>query len=689
MRLYYKLLLILLPLIILPALLAGIITYQLSRTALQQTTREILKIKLADAISVSVENNDVLHQFGLDNIPSNVEKARAETVEALNAIRFGETGHIFVVDSQGIVQSHPDPDLVGSNVSNQSWFSQILNQEEGSLIEFAWQNENYLVTAGYFEPWDWHIVAGRAQTETLGATGQVAAYTFWGVIAVLLIAAPVLLVAIRRFTLPIQILATTAKSVGRGDFDVHIDVQSGDEIGQLGEAFNTMSGQIETLVSTLEDQVAARTRRLEVAAALSERLSAILNLEDLLNGTVNKIQENFGYYHAHIYLLDDEQSNLIVAAGTGEAGVVMKAKGHSIALNAPTSLVARAARTGQIVRVDNAREAEDWLPNPLLPDTYSEMAVPIVVNEQVVGVLDVQEDRIAGLDEGDVGLLRSLANQVAVAIRNARLFEEVETALAETRAAQKRYVEQVWDRTKVTRQNVGRVLFSLGKTAPLTDVAIAEARRHAFAKKEPALVVLNGDKQESQRITDTKEQGSDATLTGAGEQGSNTADSIENPKPKIQNQTALVAPITLQNATVGNLQLHEVDPDRQWTESELALIEAVVDQVAQVAENLRLLNDTQERASRERLIGQVSDKLRRAPDLETLMKVGVEELSRALGPARTFVRLGSEAELGSGQADAPESIVEEISEQPQLNNGSLKEEQDTHSAASRKLTMSN
>jgi GAF domain-containing protein len=111
-----------------------------------------------------------------------------------------------------------------------------------------------------------------------------------------------------------------------------------------------------------------------------------------------------------------------------------------------------------------------------------------------------------------------------------------------------------------------------------------------------------------------------------------------------QPRAALVAPIVIQNVQVGDLQLHGLETDRTWTESELALIEAVIDQVAQTAENLRLIEETRERASRERLIGQVSDNLRRAPDMDTLLKVAVGELARVLKPARTFVHLEPKAE---------------------------------------------
>ncbi len=181
----------------------------------------------------------------------------------------------------------------------------------------------------------------------------------------------------------------------------------------------------------LEQQVIERTRQLETVATLSGRLNAILDLDELLNEVVNQVKERFNYYHAHIYMLDEERKNLIMSAGVGVAGATMKAAGHHISLNAPTSLVARAARTLEIVAVDDVQQASDWLSNPLLPDTHSEMAVPITVDEQVVGVLDVQQNRVAGLDEGDANLLRSMANHIGVAIKNARLYSLVQQELTE------------------------------------------------------------------------------------------------------------------------------------------------------------------------------------------------------------------------------------------------------------------
>ena len=208
----------------------------------------------------------------------------------------------------------------------------------------------------------------------------------------------------RYLSKPIDNMTEAAGAISRGNYDVSLPPAASKELSVLSVTFEQMAGQLQNLIETLEAQVAARTQRLEIVAQLNEQLNVLLDVEQVVARVVNQIQENFGYYHAHIYLIDDAQENLVVTSGTGKAGAEMKARRHSIPVNAPTSLVARAARTGDIVTVDNVRESDGWLPNPLLPDTKSEMAVPIILEGQVVGVLNVQEDRMAGLDEGDASL---------------------------------------------------------------------------------------------------------------------------------------------------------------------------------------------------------------------------------------------------------------------------------------------
>lgn len=408
----------------------------------------------------------------------------------------------------------------------------------------------------------------------------------------------------RSITRPVAELRQGAEAFRQGQMDIQVPVTGDDELSLLAQTFNQVTTSLSALYRELEDRVADRTRRLELMAELSGRLAAILNLDDLLAEVVNQIKESFGYYHAHIYLLDESRNQLVVAAGTGPAGEEMKARGHSIALNAVTSLVARSARNMEVVTVDNVRQADDWLPNPLLPDTYSEMAVPIVLENRVVGVLDVQQNRIAGLDEGDATLLRSLAGQVAVAIRNARLFAETQATLAETREAQRRYLEQAWQKTKIGPQR-SRHLFAQAGAAPPTDElhqTMEQTRREALAKNRPAVVTINGD----------------------------------GPPAK-----SLAAPINLHNTTVGVVQLHAAGnnaPD--WTEDDLAVVEAVLDQLAQTAENLRLFEETRERAGREQTLREITDKLRAAPNLDLLLETAARELGQRLGVRNTVLELG-------------------------------------------------
>jgi len=452
-----------------------------------------------------------------------------------------------------------------------------------------------------------------------------------GLLVIVLTGAAMAFLLGRQIAEPIRALAHATRRVTSGDLQARAEIDQRDEVGETAAAFNQMVDQLAQTLDTLEERVIARTARLETAASLGEQLVSILNLDDLFMTLVNQIKTRFGYYHAHIYLLDEAQKQLVVQAGTGEAGAEMRARRHSIPLDAPTSLVARAARSGQIVRVDNVRESEDWLPNPLLPNTYSEMAVPILLEGKVVGVLDVQQDRIAGLDEGDAGLLRTLANQAAVAIRNARLFAQTQKELDELRTLQAEYTAQSWDRQRLARRHQGRVIFSLDSRTSLDEATIAHARRLALKQQTPTLVPIH-----------------------------NSAAARGNDSPP---RHALVAPIKLGERPIGNLQLHDVPPTRPFTDDEEAIVRAVIEQVAQIAETLRLFEETQERASRERLISNIGDRMRRAPDMETLMQVTLSELNRVLGTARSFIRLDHPATRGgngdaNGGAPQPASTAE-------------------------------
>lgn len=167
-----------------------------------------------------------------------------------------------------------------------------------------------------------------------------------------------------------------------------------------------------------------RVRQLETIAEVSAIAAQILVPEELFVAICELVKSKFDRYHAHIYMIDEAGQYLVLAGGAGEAGRSMKQSGWKILLSHPSSIVARAARTNTGVIVDDVTQSMDFLANPLLPNTRSEMAIPVVLKDNVIGVLDVQDDKPHKFTNSDLSLNTILARQMAVAVHNARLFAQ-------------------------------------------------------------------------------------------------------------------------------------------------------------------------------------------------------------------------------------------------------------------------
>ncbi len=433
---------------------------------------------------------------------------------------------------------------------------------------------------------------------------QQQALLYWGIAIVVALVTVVIsgVAATRSITQPVNLLIDQTRRVTHKDFSQITPSTQQDEIGELSRAFAQMTDMLRESYGLLEEQMLGRTRQLDTVATITERVNVILNVNELLNELVSQIQKQFNYYHTQIYLLDPTSATLVAETGSGTVGKEMKAQGYSIAIDA-TNTVATAARLGQIVRVDDTHNRNDWQPNPLLPDTRAELAVPIVVEGRVAGVLDVQQDRVAGLDKGDESMLTALANQVAIAIRNAQLFERVETALAEAYESQELYVEKSWEKSQIADIG-GSYLY----TDP--DVSLDKANEKSITDRFQSAPTVS-----EPSVVSSEDQQGDPTV---------------------------LAPVNLRGQNIGALQLYV--PDKQdWSQDDLAVLEAVSNQLAQTAENLRLIDETRSRAGREETIRAISDKMRGATNLDELVKIAAEELGQRLSAGHTIVKLGRDS----------------------------------------------
>ncbi|MEM7032672.1 MAG: GAF domain-containing protein [Chloroflexota bacterium] len=531
-------------------------------------------------------------------------------------IREGERVFVTDLDNQVVAARVPSIVLQGTKFETptETGFFPGLDGEAAvvGVTEVVLNNQSLIVVSEQLEA----VALRQARLILWAVLGSI---TFF-----LLLAGGLAITNVQSIVRPIQTLVNAAETIRSGDLSPRIEITTTNELGTLGDVFNEMADQLQESIGSLESRIAARTKGLESVANIAESVVAILDVDELMVEVIRQIEKNFDYYHAHIYLLDEQTQNLVVAEGMGEAGAAMKARRHHIPLAMPNSLVARAARTRQVMRVDNVRESKDWLPNELLPNTHAEMAVPIILEDQVVGVLDVQDDQVSGLDDGDEELLRSLANQLAVAIRNARLFEEVAQSLMDARALQTQYTEENWQSSPFGKQAISHA-YQRMDVVPLEQTKVAKFVDMTSDKTEPT--ILTEDAYNLHEM------------------------------PTTSNTGVMIAPIRLQQQTIGAIQLHETTSLRNWDQEEIAFIQAISDQVAQTAENLRLFEETRQKASQEQVIREITEKIRQAASLDQLVKITTEELGQYFSTDIAMLNLGSLQSLKEPLPQEPTSPI--------------------------------
>ncbi len=339
----------------------------------------------------------------------------------------GEAGETYLISSNYAVLTNLDHSQVipGETYIRTEGVTDVVQNKNLNLGAYV----DYSNTA-VFGAYSWIpelqivLVAEYHQADALQASNRVLQTTVGLIVLIALLAILVSFIVTNSITSPITKLVNIADNISHGNLDLQAEVVQQDEIGVLAQSFNIMTSHLRDLIGSLEQRVSDRTKALATSTEVSRKLSTILDEKQLVNEVVNQVQSAFNYYHVHIYLMDDKQEKLIMASGTGEVGKTLLSQGHAISVG--KGLVGRTGDTNTPILVADTSRSADWLPNPLLPDTKAEIAVPISLGSQVLGVLDVQQNIVDGLKREDVDLLQSIANQAAVALQNARTLSDVQ-----------------------------------------------------------------------------------------------------------------------------------------------------------------------------------------------------------------------------------------------------------------------
>lgn len=281
----------------------------------------------------------------------------------------------------------------------------------------------------------------------------------------------------QSITRPIAELQEGAEQFRRGRWQTTVPVSGNDELTLLAATFNQMATDLAESRIFLEQRIAQRTQSLETSAEVSHNLSSILDQNAFSIAVVEQLQSTFGYYYVQLYLANDTNDIFSLKSATGIAGQKMLIRGHR--LNKGQGIVGQAAASYDVVVAPDVTQNPHWLSNPLLPETKSEAAIPIISRGTVLGVLDIQHDILNGVKEDDVVLLKSISDQVAIALENAKLFEKIQQ-----QASHEALLNQVTQRIQlassvdqvlqITAQELGKAL-----NADFTSVQLGKGIRPA------------------------------------------------------------------------------------------------------------------------------------------------------------------------------------------------------------------
>ena len=418
----------------------------------------------------------------------------------------------------------------------------------------------------------------------------------------------VLVVLLNQFlTPPLRRLTQAMHNTSRASFDSPVpDVNRADEIGDLARAFADMRHEIAEMVQGLSLSISERERDISATQDIGHFAVAQRDLQHLIDRVVNLIADRFAnIYHAQIFLLDDEGRYAVLRASTGEAGAALLARGHRLEVGS-RSVIGQVTGLGQVVVARDIGASEIHRRNEFLPDTRAELAVPLRVGERVIGALDVQSFQRDTFSADQIRVLEIMADQIAIAIENARLYQETQRRATDEERRQRALTRYAW-RQYLYDQRAASLESAAGQHSGKMDL---DSLRQAAAERGEAVV-------------------------GA---------------PSSHHTIGFAVPIRLRGETLGAVAWEVAEAG--FDHNKVLLAQELTDRLAISLENARLFTQSQRAAERERLVNEIGTRLTGQTDIDRILRTAVREVGQALRVPQVSVRLHAPADVpANGGAD--------------------------------------
>ncbi len=536
-----------------------------------------------------------------------------------NVTQLGETGEAFVIldDRSLLTPLRDNPAMLIKQKISSPAIDQILTTKDNQIFRSQNYSEIPVIGSSIWLPrLEAYLVLEQATAEALAATIPGVIVNISLTVVVLAIAISTAIFFSRNISEPIRTLSQSTAKITRGELNYIEPIRREDEIGELSKSLSQMTDQLFKSTANLENIVADRTKALQQRAnylqatsQISHAITAIHNLDELLTSVTHLISESFGFYHVGIFIVDERREFAVLRAANSEGGWRMLAREHKLRVG-EQGIVGFVTQTGQ-ARIQQQVEGEDsvYYHNPDLPMTKSEMALPLRIGNEILGALDVQSTQETAFSDEDVSVLQVLAESVAVAIQNTRLFQQLQESLETERRIYGQLTQEAWG--SLVQRTTHPPAFR-SDTSGVQSVLTSESPLARQALKEGKTI-----------------------------QGQASPDG---------NYYPLAVPIKVRGGTpIAVIETQKAVKDGVWSADEIDILESVSEQLGMALENARLFEETQRSAQRERITADLSGKIWASTDVNNILQTAIRELGSALNVSKGTISLKLPEEAAPGQ----------------------------------------